>query len=44
MLRKLRYRWFNYKLRLVSMFIEKHKLYPVVLDKDLLEVWKNQHD
>jgi hypothetical protein len=37
---KLRYWWFNKKLFWVAKFIENHKLFPVNLDKELLEVWK----
>lgn len=34
-------RWkFQRKLRKVALFIEKHNLYPVNLNKELLEVWK----
>jgi len=32
--------FFKRKLRNVALFIEKHKLYPVRLDKELLEIWK----
>lgn len=39
-----RFRWwiFHKKLNLVAKFIENHKLYPVNLDKNLLEVWKRK--
>lgn len=40
--RDLLYWNYHRKLRKVSKFIEKHKLYPVNLDKDLLEVWKRK--
>jgi hypothetical protein len=33
--------FFARKLKKTALFIEKHKLYPVMLNKDLLEVWKN---
>lgn len=41
---KRRIRWwlFHKKLNLIARFIEKHYLYPVNLDKDLLEVWKRK--
>lgn len=31
---------FHSKLKNVAIFIEKHKLYPVNLNKELLETWK----
>lgn len=31
---------FKRKLRKTAIFIEKHKLYPVNLDKELLNIWK----
>lgn len=36
------FRWwlFHVKLRWIARFIEKHKLYTVTLDKELLQVWK----
>lgn len=34
--------WYHYKLRKVAQFIENHHLYPVNLNKDLLEVWKRK--
>lgn len=39
---KIRSYFFYRKLRKVAMFIELHELYPVKLDKDLLEVWKRK--
>lgn len=39
--RDIRIWWFNKKLSMVAKFIEKHKLYPVNLDNELLKVWKN---
>ncbi len=41
-LRKWRWWWFHVKLNIVAMFIEKHRLYPVELNKELLEVWKRR--
>lgn len=38
--RKIRHWWFGKKIRWVTLFLERHKLYPVNLDKELLEVWK----
>lgn len=32
--------FFRRKLRKVAHFIEEHNLYPVNLNKELLEVWK----
>jgi len=32
--------FFKRKLRKTALFIEKHKLYPVNLNKELLEIWK----
>ncbi len=37
---RIRGYFFHKKLRKVAEFIEKYKLYPVKLDKHLLEVWK----
>lgn len=36
--------WWNYHRRLknTALFIEKHQLFPVNLDKNLLEVWKSK--
>jgi len=36
---RIRYYFFKRKLRRVSRFIKKHKLYPVSLNKELLSVW-----
>jgi len=41
-LRNLRWWWFHKKLYWVARFIEKHKLYPVDLNKQLLEIWKRK--
>ena len=41
-IRDLRWWWFHKKLRWVAKFIENHALYPVNLNKDLLEVWKRK--
>jgi hypothetical protein len=40
LLRKLRWWYFNRKLKRTALFIEKHNLYPVQLNKELLVVWK----
>ena len=39
---RIRGYFFKKKLRKVAMFIEKHLLYPVNLNKELLEVWKRK--
>lgn len=37
---RIRNYFFKKKLRKFATFIEKHKLYPVNLNKDLLYIWK----
>lgn len=37
---RIRNRIFKYKLKLVAKFIRKHKLYPVTLNKELLDIWE----
>lgn len=37
---RIRNYFFKRKLRRVALFIENHKLYPVTLNKELLEIWK----
>lgn len=37
---KIRSYFFKRKLKKVALFIQKHKLYPVTLNKELLEIWK----
>jgi len=39
---KIRGYFFRKRLKKVAEFIEKYSLYPVYLDKDLLQVWKNK--
>lgn len=38
---RIRGYFFSRKLKKSAIFLEKKKLYPVMLDKELLEVWKN---
>jgi len=37
---RIRHYFFNRKLKKFALFIEKHKLYPVTLNEELLEIWK----
>lgn len=39
--RDLLYWNYHRKLRNVAEFIEKHKLYPVTLNENLINVWKS---
>lgn len=40
--RDLRYWWFHKKLSIVAKFIRKHRIYPVNLNENLLNVWENK--
>lgn len=36
---KIRGYFFKRKLRKIAVFIKKHNLYPVHMDRDLLDIW-----
>jgi len=38
----IRSKIFDIKLKIVARFIMKHKLYPVLLTKELLDIWEKR--
>jgi len=39
---RIRGYFFKKKLKKISKFIERHKLFPVMLDENILDIWKGR--